>query len=166
MLLFLVRHAIAEERSPERWPDDRARPLTDEGRRRFRSAARGLRAIAATPDHVLSSPFTRAIQTAALLQEHARWPEAEHAEALRADQAVSAFLPLLERHLQLPALGLVGHEPFLGDLASLLLTGDTARTTIEFKKGAVACLRIHATLAGRADLVWLLPPRVLRMLGS
>ena len=40
--LYLVRHAIAEERG-DAWPDDSKRPLTEEGMSRFRKSARGLR---------------------------------------------------------------------------------------------------------------------------
>ena len=165
MLLYLVRHAIAEERDPDRWPDDRERPLTDEGRRRFRAAARGLRTVTETPDLVLASPYARARQTATLLREHAHWPEPVERDVLAADRDAAGILPLLDEHRERAALALVGHEPFMGELASLLLTGDPVRATIQFKKGAIACLRIHATLAGRAELVWLLPPRVLRSLG-
>ncbi|HEY7678606.1 MAG TPA: hypothetical protein VIG69_16145 [Candidatus Methylomirabilis sp.] len=41
MDLYLVRHAFAGKRDPARWPDDTQRPITPEGARRFRQAARG-----------------------------------------------------------------------------------------------------------------------------
>jgi phosphohistidine phosphatase len=164
MLVYLVRHAIADGRDPDRWPDDRDRPLTEEGRRRFRSAAKGLRKLAEAPDLVLTSPYLRARQTAALLHEHARWPEPVAHDALGAEQSAAGMLAVLEAQQQRAAVALVGHEPTLSELASGLLCGDPVRVTIELKKGAVACLRVHATLAGRAELLWLLPPRVLREL--
>jgi phosphohistidine phosphatase SixA len=36
MKVYLVRHAIAHERSRARWPDDSKRELTQAGKRRFR----------------------------------------------------------------------------------------------------------------------------------
>jgi phosphohistidine phosphatase SixA len=46
---------------------------------------------------------------------------------------------------------------------SAALGGDRVRLDIEFKKGGAACVRFeHAIAPGRASLVWMLPPRVLR----
>ena len=44
MDLYLVRHAIAFNPDPTQWPDDSQRPLTPEGQKRFKRAARGNRA--------------------------------------------------------------------------------------------------------------------------
>jgi phosphohistidine phosphatase SixA len=51
--LYLVRHAIAEQRDAVRWPDDSQRPLTAEVIARFRPAARGLSRIVSTVARVL-----------------------------------------------------------------------------------------------------------------
>ena len=60
---------------------------------------------------------------------------------------------------------LVGHEPNLSNLLSAALAGDRTSLKIEFKKGGVACLRFAGAIAsGRATLLWMLPPRVLRAL--
>ena len=74
MELYLVRHAVAEARDAEQWPDDGLRPLTADGEAKFRKAARGLHRLAPTVDAVVASPFTRAWRTAELLQEEAGWP--------------------------------------------------------------------------------------------
>jgi CHAD domain-containing protein len=42
--LYLVRHAVAEERGSD-WPDDSQRPLSDDGVKRWRREARGLVAL-------------------------------------------------------------------------------------------------------------------------
>ena len=64
MRLFIIRHAIAVDRSPD-IPDD-ARPLTPAGKRRFREAARGLARLFPRPDRLLTSPCCRARQTASI----------------------------------------------------------------------------------------------------
>jgi phosphohistidine phosphatase len=48
MKLLIVRHAIAEEREDfaRTGKDDRLRPLTDDGRKRMKQGARGLRSQA------------------------------------------------------------------------------------------------------------------------
>ena len=74
MELYLVRHAIAEERDPRRWPDDAQRPLSERGRARFARAAAGLRTLGVEVDLLLSSPYARAWATAEILSEEAGWP--------------------------------------------------------------------------------------------
>src|SRR2546429_6764465 len=63
MELLVVRHAIAFERSPRRWPDDAERPLSPQGAARARKAALGLKRITPRPARVLVSPLRRARQT-------------------------------------------------------------------------------------------------------
>jgi phosphohistidine phosphatase SixA len=62
-------------------------------------------------------------------------------------------------------LVLVGHEPGLSKLLASALAGDEARLAVEFKKGGAACVEFRGrALPGRAKLLWMLPPRVLRAL--
>jgi phosphohistidine phosphatase SixA len=42
MILYIIRHAIAEPADPRAQQDDSQRPLTEKGRRRMRKIARGL----------------------------------------------------------------------------------------------------------------------------
>ena len=65
MLLLLIRHAHAGERDPDRWPDDRDRPLTDKGRKIQRKMSRALGKLDLVPTMVLASPWARAAETAA-----------------------------------------------------------------------------------------------------
>jgi phosphohistidine phosphatase SixA len=65
------------------------------------------------------------------------------------------------------AVALVGHEPSMHELVSYLLTGDTSKAHVEFRKGAVARLEVGIGLQpGSARLVWLLAPKILRGLAS
>ena len=67
MLLLLIRHANAGDRDPERWPDDRDRPLTDKGRKTQRDVSRFLLKRDFVPTLVLTSPWARAAETAEIL---------------------------------------------------------------------------------------------------
>ena len=69
MDLYLVRHGVAYDPDPAQWPDDKDRPLTQDGEKRFRRAARGLRELVPTVSVVLSSRWVRAWRTAELLLE-------------------------------------------------------------------------------------------------
>ncbi|MCC7125464.1 MAG: phosphohistidine phosphatase SixA [Acidobacteria bacterium] len=162
--LYLVRHAIAAERGPK-YPDDRLRPLTADGIRRFKESVRGLAELGVHVDIVLTSPLTRAEQTATLLADgltKGRIPVQE-VEALapggRANAITDAIARAARKHAR---IALVGHQPDLGELAARLLG---ARGEIEFRKGAVCAIDVDgATPAGPGTLRWLLPPRVLRRL--
>ena len=64
--LYLVRHAIAAERGPK-YPDDRLRPLTPAGAKKFADSVPGLIEMDVVIDFVLTSPLVRARETATLL---------------------------------------------------------------------------------------------------
>src|SRR4051812_31927542 len=133
--LYLVRHAIAEERGPK-WPDDSQRPLTDDGAKKWRRQAAGLVVIDARPDVILTSPFTRARQTADILA--AAWPKKPKVvelPALQPGMKPRDVVRALEPADRQASVALVGHEPGLGELAALLVGFKTAP---EFKKGGVA----------------------------
>jgi len=163
--LLIVRHAIAFERDAERWPDDGARPLTPAGRRRFQQAAAGLARVFPEVDLLVTSPFTRARQTAQILTKIAGWPKAGLRTELTPDTPVARTLASL-RQPHVSRLAIVGHEPHLSELIALCLTSPPPSLHIEMKKGAAAVIGFDSTLrAGAGTLHALLPPRVLRRLG-
>lgn len=161
--LFLVRHAIAFERDTKRWPDDAARPLTEEGIRRARRAAAGAKRVLERPELVLTSPLVRARDTAAVFTQAAGWPKAEECEVLAPGKSQEAVLETLRRKgAKAECIAVVGHQPALGQLLALCLAGIRTQA-FEIKKGAIVCLRFEGSLRpGQAMLTALLPSRVLR----
>jgi phosphohistidine phosphatase len=167
MDLYLVRHGVAFDSDASQWPDDSKRPLTPEGQKRFKRAARGLKKLVSSVDLVLSSPWVRAWQTAELLESEAGWPEPVASEALVSGRAPAEVLQALQPFARHSSIALVGHEPSLHELASYLLTADTAHELIEMRKGAVARIEVGEGLRpGAGRMLWLLPPRVLRGLAQ
>src|SRR5579863_3087078 len=65
MDLYILRHAIAEERNPS--GRDSERRLTEEGREKMRNAAKGMKALELEFDLILSSPYARAKETAEIV---------------------------------------------------------------------------------------------------
>jgi len=60
-------------------------------------------------------------------------------------------------------LAVVGHQPALGRLLAACLPGGVGAAAFEFRKMAVALLAFQGSArAGGGQLIWLLPPRVLR----
>jgi phosphohistidine phosphatase len=159
--LYLVRHAIAEPRDPGRLADAE-RTLTTAGAERFRLVARGLDRIGIEIGAVLSSTYARCWQTAELLRDEAEWPSPEPCEELEPPRPASACLAVIQLRTE-PSLALVGHEPQLSELASLLLSGDEHAVRLELKKGGVICLRFDGRAeAGGGLLRWSVSPGVLR----
>lgn len=167
MELYLVRHAIAEERDETRWPDDRGRPLTPTGEARYRQSARGVRALGARVARTYSSPLVRAWRTAEILAEEAGWARPVECAALEPMNSPEATLSKLPPDWAAGPVAFVGHEPHLHLLAAYLLSGDADGLYVEFKKGSIACLELNdADPTGRATLRWLLTPKALRGLGA
>jgi phosphohistidine phosphatase len=165
MDVYLVRHAIAHERNRVRWPNDARRPLTAAGQVKFREAARGLRHSLPKGVRVLTSPYVRARETAAILTKIAKFERAVECPELASKASTAKAFELLRSRKE-AAVVLVGHEPNLSLLLSAALGGDRARLSIEFKKGGAACLHFEKDIGpGRATLIWMVPPRLLRALG-
>ena len=161
--VVIVRHAIAEERDPTRWPDDSRRPLTAFGRERFALAARGLGTLVERPERVLASPYVRTWQTAEILCDETGWPGPEAAPALAAHEPVRSAVALVEALEPRGTTVLVGHEPTTTLLAHALLRPADAEDVMWFKKGAAACVRFTGSVEpGRGRLVWMHQPKALR----
>ena len=164
--LYLVRHAIAERRDAERFPDDSKRPLSSRGEALFRRGAHGLRELRVVVDANLASPYVRAWRTAELLAEGADWPEPISFPELEPGTSPSECLAALLGRPE-TTVAAVGHEPLLSCLASLVATGDPDALALDLKKGSVTCLRLDGARApGSGVLRWSASPKLLRGLGG
>jgi phosphohistidine phosphatase SixA len=166
MHLYLVRHAIAAEADEKRWPDDRQRPLTKAGARRFKSTAGALVELLEADGAVirlLCSPLVRARETAAILHR-AGLPDPIEESVLAPGRTPSRVLAVLRAHA-VQSIAVVGHEPDLGRLLAVCIAGPNAKLSLRFRKGGAACLSFAgAPRVGEATLEWLLPPKALRAL--
>ena len=151
MDLLLVRHAIAEPRSPGL--QDALRSLTPAGRERFERCVGGLGRLGIVLDGLYHSPWQRAVETALLMAPVA--PCHPVGTALLAGSPTEELLSLADGHA---AAALVGHEPWMSDALELCL--GTRRAPVAFKKGGVAWLR-GEPIPGGFELAAFLPPRVL-----
>lgn len=166
MRLLVVRHAAAEDKDEfaRTGGSDELRPLTADGKRDMREAARGLRNVVPRLDLLATSPLVRAVETAEILGvEYER--KQVVVEALRPDSPYDDLARWAREHTKKDVVAIVGHEPHLSGLASWLLTGSN-NSFIDLKKGAACLLEMEdAPAAGSAILLWSLAPRQLRGLG-
>ncbi|MGE3457895.1 MAG: histidine phosphatase family protein [Kofleriaceae bacterium] len=158
MHLYVIRHAVAGDAAPGQ--DDAERALTSDGERKFRKAVKGMRALDLWFDRVLTSPWTRAAETAGLLEPIsdnppivtellARPPSAELLEAIASPDQATAV---------------VGHDPWLGELIAWLAFGDARRgEALLLKKGGIVWLEGSAVPGGMMMRA-MIPPKLLRSL--
>lgn len=164
MKLVVIRHAIAEDQ--DAWtatgePEER-RPITDEGRKKMKKAARGLQRLVEHIDLLATSPLTRAVQTAEIVGRSYEALAVVVNDALRPDQAFQQFLHWLGSLDEPGTVAVVGHEPHLSGLVSWLLTNSN-RNVLALKKGGACLLQLDKGAApGHAQLQWLLTPEQLR----
>lgn len=159
MQLLIVRHGIAVERGTPGLADD-DRPLTPEGEKKFKQAARGLTKVLDKPYAILSSPLPRAHRTAELLSDAFSGVTLTATPALSTGSFEDLFAQLAD-YPKKALLAIVGHEPDLSSLLAKLL-GTKRAAGLEFKKGGVALLELTGGLGDGAQLIFFLPPKVLR----
>ena len=167
MKLLLIRHAIAEEREDfaRTGKDDRLRPLTDEGRKKMKQAARGLRTLVPDIDLLATSPLTRAAQTAAILDSVYGGIDEVEIEELSPEATPEELLRWLRQQKE-DVIAAVGHEPSISQILGWLLTGTDRRIHV-FRKGGACLLEFSDEPAGgTAALLWALTPGQLRMLAD
>jgi phosphohistidine phosphatase len=161
MLIYIIRHAWAGQAGDTRYPDDTQRPLTDDGRKRFRKVVKHLAKCGVAPQRIATSPLLRCRQTAELLLEGLEaTPSLSVLEALEPGASWSDVLPWLQHQTDVPELALVGHAPDVGMLVGSMIGGGEAM--IDFAKGAVACVEFaDQVTTGGGSLRWMVTAKII-----
>jgi phosphohistidine phosphatase len=162
--LFILRHGVAEERDRTLFPDDALRPLTRRGTEKMHEIAAGMRGMGLEFGLILSSPYRRARQTAAIVAKEFGIPQrlrfSAHLEP--GGDLAGLIEEVASASEEATCILLVGHEPSLSTLISLLVAGHEG-APVMLKKGGLCSLTLDlAPRARRATLQWLLTPRQLR----
>jgi len=162
MEIYILRHGVAAERGTPGYKKDSDRPLTKEGEDKMHQIAEAILGMELKFDLILSSPYIRAAQTAQIVANELD-EEVTFTDALIPDgNPLDLIAEINDEKPQ--RLLLVGHEPDLSRLASVLITGGSD-AVIELKKGGLCKLTSDKLTFGQcATLNWLLTPRLLRSL--
>ena len=161
MRLLLIRHAHAGDRDPEQWPDDRDRPLTDKGRKTHGKVSRALGKLDLVPAKVLTSPWLRAAQTADIMvQELGLRAPAITIDALATEPDLARLADDIGDSGPDAVVALVGHSPWIEDLASLLLTDATGGLRLDYPKSGVMEIELERVAKGAGVLKFFLRPRM------
>jgi phosphohistidine phosphatase len=161
MRLLIIRHGIAEDFGPD--GTDAGRRLTAEGVDKTRQVAKGLVKIARKPEVVLSSPKVRALQTAKIVGE--AFGAAVRVEDVIQEEDPGALVNLMAQCNE-ESIAIVGHEPTLGALVELLISGRMSKGSTPLKKAGVACFELNFGKNPSdfdAQLKWFAGPEMLAM---
>lgn len=161
MIVCLLRHGVAEDASEATGFRDEPRALTDEGRARMITAARGIRHLDLPVEMTLTSPLTRCVQTAQIVADACGWPVRTDVR-LRPGLDADGLLDLLFEYPDHSGVLVCGHQPDMSVVAADLIGGGD----LEFKKGALAVIDLPSMRAGAGVLRGLSQPAVLRRLGT
>jgi phosphohistidine phosphatase len=157
--LYIVRHGIAVDPGTPGIPDDE-RLLTPKGEKRMRQIARGLRKLDLKLDRIVTSPLPRARATAEIIATELR-ALLETSNVLQTGSSAATVERWLRERPE-DRLMIVGHNPTLSDLVSLLVLGSTQPLICDLKKGAVAALTQMAVVKDLYEVLWIAPPRLFR----
>ena len=149
MELYLVQHGEAK-----REDEDPQRSLTEQGAADVERVAAFAARIGLQIHQIRHSGKRRAEQTAQILERHLSPSEGTVAlSGLAPKDDVQPVAKALKKETR-PVM-LVGHLPFLDRLTSLLVTGKSGRSIVQFRNGGIVCLRCED---GDWAIVWIITP--------
>jgi len=131
--------------------------------------ARGLKALNTEIDLIITSPYVRAVGTTKILRKAFDLKkedvvETEHLSPVGYGDQLINFIN--EKYADVENLALVGHEPALSNLVSILVSGDP-NLSLALKKGGICRLSVDILQYGRcATLEWLFSPSQLAEFGE
>ena len=163
MELYFLRHGIAVEHEEWGMNPDSERPLTEEGIAKLKKAALGMERMGLSFDRVISSPYTRALETVKIvIKSLDLGSKLEVSEALVPDASFDDFLKLISKAGSKDKYFVVGHEPSMSAFIGRLITGAKG-ASINMRKGGLA--RVDGGMEGNSfagTLEWILTPRQIR----
>jgi phosphohistidine phosphatase len=160
MDIYILRHGLAVELDDPDCRRDAERQLTGEGKRKLEHVADALQAMEISFDLILTSPYKRALQTAEIIAEaFGLKKKIQCTGCLEPGASPRELIEFINGLKSSPEnLLLVGHEPDLSRLTSLLVGGDF-NVAITLKKGGFVRVKCEQLEHGQCgSLEWLLTP--------
>jgi len=150
MKVYLVRHgeAVSSQFDPQR-------PLSEEGIADIRKVASFIKPLEISVEHIRHSGKLRAAQTAEILAGAVLvQKDCSAHKDLGPNDDVTIIADELDAYDT--DMILVGHLPFLANLASLLVAGKQTANVVAFDAGSIACLNRRDP--GQWQICWMVTP--------
>jgi phosphohistidine phosphatase len=158
MDLYFLRHASAGQSFKDKKKDEK-RPLDQDGIDQSVEMGRLLASLGVEFDSIVTSPLTRAAQTASLAaKELGQENRIVEDDALRPDASYDDFQDLIRKNAKKAAVMVVGHNPNFSEFLSLLISENASENTVEMKKGGLAKVEVKQQ---RGTLRWYVTPKLL-----
>lgn len=157
MNLYLIRHSVAENISINK--KDFERELTEDGKQIINKASRTWKTFIHNFDLILSSPLTRAVQTAEIISKNIQSvPEVIKENNLGIGCRTSDLIDLLNG-MDFKNIAVVGHQP---DLSHHIINFcGTGNFNLVFPPAALAKIEFENSIkSAKGKLVYLIPPLV------
>jgi phosphohistidine phosphatase len=166
MQLSLLRHAEAETDAAS----DETRVLTAKGSKQAESIGKFCLEHGFVPQIILSSPLTRAEETARIVARELNLPKLVRIEeflraGMNADRAFSGLRKCLiglmkqEKYSEKVNIMLVGHEPDFSELAGALIGGHAE--SVRFRKATLMSVTLQELKPGAGTIEFLIPVKCL-----
>jgi phosphohistidine phosphatase len=162
MDLYIVRHGIAIDREDPKCPPDPERYLTEEGIDKTKQVAKAIATLGITPDLLISSPYTRAMQTAEIFANAFDYSKQKirRSDLLLPGAETSALFRDLAKDKHSSSVFLFGHAPHLDELVAAAFASKHPITSL--KKAGIAALKLKRISPPSAEFLWLATPRLVR----
>ncbi|NWF90090.1 MAG: histidine phosphatase family protein [Ignavibacteriaceae bacterium] len=154
MNIYLIRHSDAEKASVSK--KDSERKLTAEGEQKIKTAAEGWKNLIPQFSHIISSPFSRALQTAEIIASVFKFPgniiiDKRLISGNKTEEFIDASNEILGQEM-----AFVGHEPDFSEHLSQLISNSGVH--VDFKKGMIAKISFNGRVKmGKGVLEFLIP---------
>ncbi len=162
MQLYVVRHGIAIDREAPKCPPEAERYLTPEGIARTKQVAKAIAGMGIHADLMVSSPYVRATQTAAIFAKTLDYPQQKirHSDSLLPGAEPGAFLRELAREKNAASVFCFGHAPHVDGLLAAAV--GAPRQICSMKKAGVAFIELKRLSPANGQLMWLITPKLIR----
>ena len=166
MKIFLLRHgeALDRDEAKKNGVEDAQRPLISKGKSRTKKIVKFLKGTIGRTDLLVSSPYLRAQQTAAIAMQTIRFDNYLESIELVPEAPPAAFVKWLAKEAQnVTSVFVVGHEPQLSLFASYILSG-RQDSMILLKKSGIICIEVESfdSLTPKStSLRWHLDPKMI-----
>ena len=167
MDLYVLRHGEAGKRLPAGGKDsDRA--LTVTGVEEVKLVAQGLARLGVKFDFIATSPLKRSLQTAQIVASGLKIKKGkiEEWDQLKREGSRLDLYRKLSQFKPESSILVVGHAPYLSNLASEIVFGSTSNGIV-LKKSGLAKIGLTSVFPkAKGELKWLLTPRHLKKLAK
>ncbi|MGZ5491070.1 MAG: phosphohistidine phosphatase SixA, partial [Nitrososphaeraceae archaeon] len=166
-----MRHGCAGNRLSDPMKDTK-RQLTVSGKKEVVEIAKSLKKLGVNFNVIISSPLTRAFQTAKIIAEEYNLTEQiEQSEELKPNGSKDSLSNKLSKLSIDSVILIVGHEPYLSSMINDIISNNadtdrnynTNHNNIILKKAGLSRIKITSTVPKlKGELRWLLTPRILK----